>query len=84
MQTNNPFLDDLAKLATGAAGAVQGMRQEMENAMRARFERLIVDMDLVPRAEFDAVKAMAAAALDRIEALEARVAALESQAPIKD
>jgi BMFP domain-containing protein YqiC len=56
----------------------------MENAMRARFERLIVDMDLVPRAEFDAVKAMAAAALDRIEALEARVAALESQAPIKD
>ena len=84
MQTNNPFLDDLAKLATGAAGAVQGMRQEMENAMRARFERLIVDMDLVPRAEFDAVKAMAAAALDRIEALEARISALESQTPAKD
>ena len=84
MQTNNPFLDDLAKLATGAAGAVQGMRQEMENAMRARFERLIVDMELVPRAEFDAVKAMAAAALDRIEALEARVTALEAQAPTKE
>jgi BMFP domain-containing protein YqiC len=84
MQTNNPFLDDLAKLATGAAGAVQGMRQEMENAMRARFERLIVDMDLVPRAEFDAVKAMAAAALDRIEALEARITALETQAATKD
>ena len=84
MQTNNPFLDDLAKLATGAAGAVQGMRQEMENAMRARFERLIVDMDLVPRAEFDAVKAMAAAALDRVEALEARITALETQAATKD
>ncbi len=78
MQTSNPFFDDLARLATGAAGAFQGARQEVETAFRAQIERFIVDLDLVQRHEFDAVKALAAANADRVEALEARVAALEA------
>ena len=79
MQTNNPFFDDLAKLATGAAGAFQGARQEMSSAFRAQMERFIVDLDLVQRADFDALKALCAANAEKIDALEQRVRDLEAK-----
>lgn len=80
MQTENPFLDGLAKFFTDAAGAAQGVRTELDTFMRQRLERLVADMDFVPREEFEAVKAMAAKARAENEALAARLAALESRA----
>lgn len=79
MQTQNRLLDDLARVATGALGVASGMRQEVEGRLRAQFERILAEMDLVTREEFDAVKAMAAKARQRQEELEARLAALEKQ-----
>jgi len=76
-QTNNRFLDDIAKLMTDAAGAAQGMRRDFETLMRAQGERLLRDMDVVQREEFEAVKEMAAKARDENEKLAARVTALE-------
>ena len=73
MQTQNPFLDGLAKLATDAAGAAQGARAEVEAFVKQRFEKLIADMDFVPRDEFEAVKAMALKALAENERLAARL-----------
>jgi len=80
MQTENPFLDGLAKFFTDAVGAAQGVRTELDTFMRQRLERLVADMDFVPREEFEAVKAMAAKARAENEALAARLAALESRA----
>lgn len=77
MQTENRFLDDLSKLATGAAGALQGLRQEIETLVRQRVERVIYELDLVPREEFEAVKDMARQAREENEALKARIEALE-------
>ncbi len=77
MQTKNPFLDGLAQLFTDAAGAAQGARAEFETFVKQRFEKLIADMDLVQRDEFEAVKAMAAKARGENERLAKRVAALE-------
>jgi len=77
MQTENPFLDAMAKLFTEAAGAAQGARAEFEAFVKQRLEKLIADMDFVPRDEFEAVKAMAAKARSENERLEARLAALE-------
>ena len=79
MQTENPFLDGLAKFFTDAAGAAQGVRSELDTFMRQRLERLVADMDFVPREEFEAVKAMAAKARSENEALAARLAALEAR-----
>ncbi len=79
MQTSNRLLDDLARVATGAAGALSGVRQEIEQLVRARMERFLSEMDLVTREEFEAVEAMAAAARAEQERLEERVAALEAQ-----
>jgi len=79
MQTENPFLDGLAKLFTDAAGAAQSLRAEIDSFVKQRLEKLVAEMDFVPREEFEAVKAMAAKARAENEQLEARVAALESK-----
>ncbi len=77
MQTENPLLDGLAKLFTDAAGAAQGARAEFEAFVKQRLEKLIADMDFVPRDEFEAVKAMAQKARAENTRLAARLAALE-------
>lgn len=81
MQSQNRFFEDLAKLATGAAGTLAGVGREMENSMRQVFERMIGGMDLVSRDEFEAVKAMAATARAEAETLKARLDALEAGSP---
>ncbi|MDD9905575.1 MAG: accessory factor UbiK family protein [Rhodospirillaceae bacterium] len=78
MQVDNRFLDDLARVANGAVGALSGVREEVEAMVRQRAERLLADMDLVTREEFEAVKAVAAKARLEQEALEDRVATLEA------
>jgi BMFP domain-containing protein YqiC len=78
MQTDNPFLDGMAKLFTDAAGAANSLRNEIDTFVRQRLERLVADMNLVPREEFEAVKAMAAKARAENESLAARVASLEA------
>lgn len=80
MQSRNRILDDISQLMTNAAGVAQGVKDEAESAFRARMERLLADMDLVTREEFDAVRDMAAKARDENERLEARIAALEAAA----
>jgi len=82
MQTSNRILDDMARVATGAVGALSGVREEIEQLVRTRIERFLSDMDLVTREEFDAVKALASKARSEQEALEKRVAVLE--AALKD
>jgi BMFP domain-containing protein YqiC len=77
MQTENRLLDDLARMANGALNTLSGLREEIENRVRERVERMLADMDMVPREEFDAVKAMAQKARAEQEGLAAKVAELE-------
>ncbi|AXE63870.1 hypothetical protein HPO_12893 [Hyphomonas polymorpha PS728] len=78
MASTNPLLDDIAGLMTGALGAARAAGEEAKTAAQARVRALIADMDLAGRDEVEALKAIATAALERVEALEARVAALEA------
>ena len=78
-QTDNPFLDGMARIFTDAAGAAKSVRDEIDTFVRQRLERLVTDMDFVPREEFEAVKAMAAKARTGNESLAARIAALEAK-----
>ena len=80
----NRILDEFAKLMTDAAGAAQGVRREVETAFRAQAEKLLNSMDIPQREEFEAARDMAAKAraenvtlAARVDALEARLAALE-------
>jgi BMFP domain-containing protein YqiC len=78
MQTQNRLLDDLARVASGALGVAAGMRAEVETRLREQFERVLAGLDLVPREEFDAVKAMAIKAREEQEVLAERLARLEA------
>lgn len=79
MQTRNRLLDDLARMANGAAGVAAGMRSEIEALVQDRVERALARFNLVTREEFEAVKAMAAKARSEQEALEKRVRDLETR-----
>jgi len=79
MQTQSAIFDEIAKLMTEAAGAADGVRREAETVMRSRLQRLLADMDLVTREEFDAVKEMARLAREENESLKARLDALENR-----
>jgi BMFP domain-containing protein YqiC len=78
-QTTNRFLDDLARLMTDAAGAADGIKREVTGVMRSQAERLLNEMNVVQREEFEAVKAMAEKARAENELLSARIAALEAK-----
>lgn len=80
MQTENRLFDDLVKFLNGAAGTVAGMGREAEASARSRAKEWVGGLDFVKREEFEAVKAMAAAARDENEALRARLARLEAAA----
>lgn len=77
--TQTRFFDELAKLMTNAAGAAQGVRREVDTLVQSQMERVLNNMELVKREEFEAVKAMAARAREENEALQARLAALEAK-----
>ena len=79
MQTSNRFFDDIAKVASGAASTLVGVKQEIEALARQQVERLVGEFDLVRRDEFEAAKAVAANACEEHDRLEQRVAALEEK-----
>ncbi len=78
-QGPNRMLDEFARVMTDAAGAAQGVRREMETVFRAQGERLLNQMDLVQREEFEAVRDMAVKARTENEALKKRLADLEAR-----
>ena len=81
MQGGNKNLDDFARMMTDAAGMAQGVKREAEGVFKSQFERMIRDMDLVTREEFEAVRDMAVKAREENDALLARLEALEAKLP---
>ena len=79
MQTRNRLLDDIARVANGAAGVATGMRDEVEALVQQRVEHVLSRLNLVTREEFEAVKAMAAKARTEQEKLEKRLKDLEGR-----
>ena len=79
VQTTNRFFDEVARLMNDAAGVAQGVRREAETLFRTQAERILRDLAVVQREEFEAVKDMARLAREENEALRARVAALEAR-----
>jgi len=79
MRDDGKILDDLARVANGALGALSGLREEAEQRTRRLLEEILTRMDLVRREEFDAVRAIAVKAREEQERLAERLAALEAR-----
>jgi BMFP domain-containing protein YqiC len=82
-QTSNRFLDEMARLMNDAAGVASGVRREVDTVFRNQADRILRDLDVVKREEFEAVKEMARLAREENEALKARIAALEASLAVK-
>src|SRR5947207_5986237 len=78
-QTTNRFFDEMARLMNDAAGVASGVRREVETIFQAQAERILRNLDVVTREEFEAIKEMAAKARDENERLSARIAELETK-----
>jgi len=78
-QTTGRLFDEMARLMTDAAGAAEGVRKEAETIMRTQADRILLEMDVVRREEFEAVKAMAEKARQENENLAERIAELEAR-----
>ena len=71
MQTQNPILDEIARLTNAAMGLAQAAGDEAKAAFRSQTDRMVAELDLVRREELDALKA-------EIAALRAEIATLKS------
>ncbi len=78
-QTSNRLLDEMARLMNDAAGVAQGVRREFDSLFRSQAERILRDLDVVQREEFEAVKEMARLAREENDLLRARIDALEAE-----
>ncbi len=83
-QTSNRVFDEMARLMNDAAGVAQGVRREFDALFRAQAERILRELDVVPREDFEAVKEMAQLAREENEALTARIEALEAKIGSKE
>jgi BMFP domain-containing protein YqiC len=82
-QTSNRLFDEMARLMGDAASVAQGVKREAESVFRTQMERIVADLDLVKREEFDVVREMASAARAENETLKKRIADLEAQLAAK-
>jgi len=78
-QTTGRLYDEFARLMNDAAGVAQGVRREFDSVIHSQAERILRDMDVVHREEFEAVKEMARLAREENEALKTRIVALEAK-----
>jgi BMFP domain-containing protein YqiC len=78
-QTSSRFFDEMGRLMNDAAGVAQGVRREFDTLFRTQAERVLRDLDVVQREEFEAAKEMARLAREENEALKARIDALEAR-----
>ena len=81
-KSDRPTLDDLArKLAESVPENIKSVGDEMERNFKSLLQSAMARMDLVTREEFDVQMAVLARTREKLEALEARLAELEHNAP---
>jgi BMFP domain-containing protein YqiC len=79
MSQGSKLFDELGKLMNNAAGVADGVRREIETVVKSQLERLVADMDLVKREDFDALRELVQAQSAELKALKAEVETLKSK-----
>jgi BMFP domain-containing protein YqiC len=79
MTQGSKLFDELGKLMNNAAGVADGVRREIETAVKSQLERMINDMDLVKREDYDALRELVQVQSAELKALTAEVEALKAK-----
>ena len=78
MTQGSKIFDELGKLMNNAAGVADGVRREVDTMVKAQMERLVADMELVKREDFDALRELVQLQDGEIKALKAELEALKA------
>lgn len=77
MTDTNRIMDDMARFVTDAMSVAQGVQREAQTIAKTQIERIIRELNLVNREDFDALKDMVVNAREQNQKLSARIAVLE-------
>jgi BMFP domain-containing protein YqiC len=77
MAQSSRIFDSVGRMMNDAAGVADGVRREIETLVRAQAERFVMDMNLVKREDYDALRELVQAQAAELKALKADVAALK-------
>ena len=80
-QASSKLFDNVGRMMNDAAGVADGVRREVESMVRAQAERFVMDMNLVKREDYDALRELVQAQSAELKALKAEVAALKAGTP---
>ena len=79
MTTTSRIFDDIGRLMNDAAGVADGVRREVETAVKAQAERFVADMDLVKREDFEALRDLVQVQGEEIAQLRRELTALRTK-----
>ena len=79
MAQGSRMFDDIGRLMNDAAGIADGVRREVETAVRSQAERLVADLDLVKREDYDALRELVQAQGEELSHLKKELIALRSK-----
>ena len=79
MQKDNKFFEDIARLASGAAGGFVEMKREIEDMVSLQLEKLLQRMNLVSREEFDTISGMLSKSREEQENMKKKLEELEKK-----
>lgn len=79
MTQGSKLFDELGKLMNNAAGVADGVRREIETAVKSQLERMINDMDLVKRDDYDALRELVMAQSAEIKTLQTELGSLKDK-----
>lgn len=76
MNESSKIFDDLGRLMNDAAGMADGVRREAETAFKSQMERIVGDLNLARREEFEVLREIVEVQGEEIEQLRKELAAL--------
>ena len=81
MAQSSRIFDNVGKMMNDAAGVADVVRLEVETMVRSQAERFVMDMNLVKREDYDALRELVQNQSAELRALKAEVAALKGSGP---
>lgn len=82
-QASSRLFDEMGKLMNSAAGVADGVRREVDTVVKSQLERVVADMDLVKREDYDALRELVMSLTGEVKSLKAEVAELRGDAPAR-
>ena len=76
-QASSRLFDNVGRMMNDAAGVADGVRREVESMVRAQAERFVMDMNLVKREDYDALRELVQNLSAEVRTLKAEVAVLK-------